>query len=438
MKLFTRLVVDIAPLKESPAFRRLLIGSGLSSIGGQMASYAVVLQVFDLTRSTLSVGLVGLAVAVPAIVVALAGSAVVDATDRRKTVLTATSLQVALSGVLAFQAFAGLDRVWLLYCLVAAQAAVAGVNAPARRTFMPSLLRRDQLAAGSALQTFSMHGSAMTGPAIAGLITAVAGLKACYLVDAISFGFALYGVARLPSMRPQGNDSRPGLRAIGEGLRFVLHKRMILGAFIADMSATFLGMPIALFPAINAQRFGGHPETLGLLTTAIAVGGILGSALSGPVSRVTRQGLGMLVAGAIWGVGLVAFGLSDVFWLAFLTLVVAGAGDVTAVVLRTALVQGVTPDELRGRVSSAEFAVGAGVPQLGNFRAGAVAEFTSATTGVVSGGIAAIIGAALVGMLIPSLVTFRSHHRDPSAARIPVERGSPAAKTKVPDTHRDS
>jgi hypothetical protein len=286
------------------------------------------------------------------------------------------------------------------------QSAVDAVNEPARRTFMPRLLHRDQLAAGAALQTFTMHGSLTVGPALAGVITAGLGLKVCYLVDAISFGFALYGVARLPSMRPQGEASRPGLRAISEGLRFVLGNRLILGAFIADMSATFLGMPMALFPAINSQRFGGHAQTLGLLMTAVAVGGIAGSAFSGPVSRVRKRGLGMLVAGAIWGAGLVAFGLAGVFWLAFLTLVVAGAGDVSAVVLRTALVQGVTPDKLRGRVASAEYAVGAGVPQLGNFRAGAVASLTSATTGVVSGGITTIAGAALVGMLIPSLTTF--------------------------------
>jgi MFS family permease len=411
MRFLRKLVVDIAPLRESPPYRRLWIGSGLSSIGGQMTSYAVTLQVFVLTRSSLDVGLLGLVIAVPTIAVAVAGGAIIDVFDRRTIVLTATGLQTAVSGLLAYQAFASLQQVWLLYCLVAAQSAIDAVNAPARRTFMPRLLRRDQLPAGAALQTLAMHGSLTIGPAIAGVITAAAGLKACYLIDAISFGFALYAVARLPSMRPEGENSRPGLRSIGQGLRFVVRTRIILGAFIADMSAVFLGMPMALFPAINAQRFGGHPQTLGLLTTAVAVGGIVGSALSGPVSRVTRQGLGMLVAAAVWGAGLTGFGLSGVFWLAFLALVIAGVGDVTAVVLRTALVQGVTPDEFRGRVSSAEYAVGAGVPELGNFRAGAVASLTSATTSAVSGGLTTIVGAALVGLLIPALAAFRTSVR---------------------------
>jgi MFS family permease len=429
MKLFTRLVADIAPLKESPAYRRLWISSGLSSIGSQMTSYAVVLQVFRLTDSSLAVGMVGLIVAVSTIVVALAGGAFLDATDRRIVVLVCTSLQAVLSALLAFQAFAGLGWLWLLYCLVGAQGIISGLNAPARSTFMPRLVRRDQLSAGAALSMFSMHTSVTIGPAVAGLITATAGLKACYLVDAISFGFALYGVGRLPSMRPQGQNARPGVRAIGEGLRFIASKKVVLGAFAADMSATFFGMPIALFPAINAERFGGHAETLGLLTTAVAVGGILGTVLSGPVSRVRRRGLGMLVAGVVWGAGLVAFGFADVFWLAFLTLAVAGAADVTSVVLRTALVQTATPDEFLGRVSSVNYAVGAGVPQLGNFRAGAVADFTSATTGAVSGGITAAAGAVLIGLFIPSFAAYRS---PPAPIRAADPKPEPAPEPRPP------
>ena len=336
-----------------------------------MTSYAVTLQVFVLTRSSLAVGLIGLVIAVPTIAIAVAGGAVIDALDRRTTVLTATGLQAAVLGLLAWQAFAGLGQVWLLYCLVAVQSAIDAVNSPARRTFMPSLLRRDQLPAGAALQTLAMHGSLTAGPwPSVWPITAAAG-KTCYLIDAISFGFALYAVARLPSMRPRARDARPGLRAIGEGLRFVVRTRVILGAFTADMSAVFLGMPMARSPRSTRSASVGDAETLGLLTAPLPSAGSSARCYRALVSRVTRQGLGMLVAGAVWGAGLAGFGLAQAFWLAFLTLTIAGAGDVTAVVLRTALFQAVTPDELRGRVSSAEYAVGAGVPQLGNFRAGA-------------------------------------------------------------------
>jgi MFS family permease len=423
--LLSRLLVDITPLRESVAFRRLLIGGALSGIGGQMTNYAVLLQVYELTRSSLNVGIVELSNGVPMILASLLSGPLADAIDRRKTVLITTVTQTAVSATLAAQAFTGLDRVWLLYLLVGVQGMVAGVASPARQTFMPSLLRRDQLPAGSALQTLVMHGCVLIGPSIAGLITAAFGLKVCYLLDAISFFFSLYAVARLPRMRAGGHEVRPGLRSIGEGLRFIAGRRMILGVLLADMSATLLGMPIALFPAINAERFGGHAETLGLMLSAVSAGGLLGSALSGPASRIRRQGLGMLVAGAVWGAGLAAFGWSHAFWLVFLSLAVAGAADVTSVMLRTALVQGLTPDNLRGRVSGVDFAVGAGAPALGNFRAGAVASLTSPTISAVSGGLSVVAGAALIGLAIPALLTYRSEPDPPpdrpSRDRVPEE-----------------
>jgi MFS family permease len=416
----SRLLVDITPARESVAFRRLLIGGVLSGIGGQMTNYAVLLQVYELTRSSLNVGIVELANGLPMIVAALLSGPLADAVDRRKIVLITYLIQTAVSATLAVQAFAGLDQVWLLYLLVGVQGMVAGVASPARRTFMPSLLRRDQLSAGAALQTLVMHGSVLVGPTLAGIITAAFGLKVCYLLDAVSFTFSIYAAARLPRMPVAGHEDRPGLRSLGEGLRFIVSRRMILGVLLADMSATLLGMPIALFPAINAERFGGHAQTLGLMISAVAVGGLLGSALSGPASRVRRQGLGMLVAGAAWGAGLAVFGWCGAFWMAFISLAFAGAADVTSVVLRTALVQGLTPDNLRGRVFAAEFAVGAGAPALGNFRAGAVASLTSPTTSAVSGGLSVVAGAALIGLFIPALLTYRTAPDPPLGARSAV------------------
>lgn len=380
----------------------------MSGIGGQMTNYAVLLQVYELTRSSLNVGIVELANGVPMIVAALLSGPLADAVDRRKTALIASSIQTAVSATLAAQAFTGLNQVWLLYLLVSVQGMVAGLASPARQTFMPSLLRREQLSAGAALQTLVMHGNILVGPTLAGIITAAVGLKVCYLLDAISFIFSLYAVARLPKMRAAGHEVRPGLRAIGEGLQFIVSRRMILGVLLADMSATFLGMPFALFPAINAERFGGHPQTLGLMISAVSVGGLLGSVLSGPASRIRRQGLGMLAAGAAWGAGLAVFGWSGAFWLAFLSLAFAGAADVTSVVLRTSLVQSLTPDNLRGRISAIDISVGAGVPALGNFRAGAVASLTSPTVSAVSGGLSVVAGAAMIGLFIPALLTYRS------------------------------
>jgi hypothetical protein len=136
-----------------------------------------------------------------------------------------------------------------------------------------------------------------------GLIAAAPhlGLRACYLTDTVSFAAALYGIARLPAMRPSGGMTRPGPRAIAEGVGFIRRSQVIAGAFLADLNATVFGLPVALFPAINAQRFGGDPRTLGLFLTAIGVGGLVSAAFSGPLGHVTRQGRAMLCTVAIWG-----------------------------------------------------------------------------------------------------------------------------------------
>jgi MFS family permease len=414
----SRLLVDITPLRRSAAYRRLWVGSLLSAIGSQMTVFAVALQVYLLTRSSFAVGLVGLVSAVPAIACGLFAGSLVDARDRRVLVLLASSLQLLVSVAFAVQAFAAVDSVSLLYLLVAVQSLIGSVNAPARRTFMPRLLPPEQVPAGAALTMLVMHASLVVGPSLAGVIAAAGGLRLCYLVDAVSFLAALYAVYRLPAMRPDGEGTRPGLGAVLDGLRFLRRSPVLTGALLADLNATVLAMPIALFPAINAERFGGSPRTLGLLTTAVAVGGILGSGLSGPVGRVSRQGRAMLIAGAVWGAALAGFGVVDGLVASLALLTVAGIADVSSVVLRSTIIQVATPDAYRGRTSAAEFVVGAACPELGNFRAGAVASLTSPGMSAVSGGLACVAGARLIALAMPALVRYRPAPQSVSLAAV--------------------
>jgi predicted MFS family arabinose efflux permease len=253
----------------------------------------------------------------------------------------------------------------------------------------------------------SMHLSLVSGPPLAGLLAAAGGLKLCYVVDVASFAFSLYAVFRLPPMPPDGARSGVGLAAVRAGLRYIAGRKVVLGALLSDLSATALAMPFALFPAINAERFGGSPQTLGLLTAAVAVGGILGSGLSGPVSHVARPGRAMLGCVLVWGLGLIGFGLAGDLALTLAFLVVAGIADVLSVVFRTSVIQLAVPDEFRGRTSAAEFVVGAGAPQLGNFRAGVLASLTSPGASAVIGGASSLVGAGVIAFLIPALSRYR-------------------------------
>src|SRR5215469_15448069 len=235
-----RLLADISPLRESLAFRRLWAGTTLSAVGGALTMFAVPLQIYDMTRSPFAVGAIGVAAMVPTITIGLVGGAVADAVDRRKLVLVASAGSAAVSGALAAQALAGLQSVWLLYALVAASSALSAISMPARQTFVPSLLPAGQLAAGLALNRLSFQIMLTVGPALAGLIAATPhlGLPVCYLVDAATFGFALYGVGRLPALRPSATARRPGPRAVADGVRYIRRSQVLAGAFLADLNAT--------------------------------------------------------------------------------------------------------------------------------------------------------------------------------------------------------
>lgn len=403
-----RLLADVTPLRQSPSFRRLWLSGLLSNIGNQMTAFAVALQVFVISHSSVAVGAVGLSAALPAIGIGLLGGSLIDAVDRRRLVLITSGLLAMVSIGFAVQAFAEFDQLWLLYLLTALTSSLAALNSPAQSTFILRLLPTGQVPAGTALTMLVVHTSFVVGPSLAGVLAAAGGLKLCYLVDALGFGAALYGVARLPAMPPPEGGSRVGLAAALDGLALLRRSRLLSGALIADLNATVLAMPIALFPAINAERFGGSPRTLGLLTAAIAVGGILGSSLSGPVSRVRFRGRGMLIAGGVWGAAIAGFGLVHGLVPSLSLLVLAGAADVTSVVLRTTIIQLASPPAYIGRVNAAQYVVGTACPQLGNFRAGAIGSLTTPGLSAAVGGLASVAATIVISFAIPALTRYRA------------------------------
>jgi MFS family permease len=432
-----RLLADITPLRESAAFRRLWTGTTLSSVGSALTAFAVMLQVYDLTRSPFAVGAIGVAQVVPTLIVGLLGGPVTDAMDRRKLALITSSGLAAVSAALTVQAFAGLDVLWLLYALVALQASLNAVDRPTRSTFIPGLLPAGQLAAGLTLDRLTFQITLTAGPALAGLIAAAPhlGLRACYLIDAVSFAAALYGIARLPAMRPSGGTTRPGPRAVAEGIGFIRRSQVIAGAFLTDLNATVFALPVALFPAINAERFGGDPRTLGLFLTAIGVGGLASAAFSGPLGHVTRQGRAMLCTVAIWGGAFAGFAIAPRLWLALSLLAVAGAADAFTVVFRGSIVATVTPDQLRGRVMAADYVIGAGGAQLGNLEAGALGSLTSPVISALSGGLATMVGAVVIGLALPTFTRYRRPPDYPAGETRPAGEDRPAREGRPAREH---
>jgi MFS family permease len=443
-----RLLTDVTPLREHAAFRRLWLGTMLSRTGSAMTSFAVTLQVYELTRSTAAVGALGVVMFVPLLLIALPGGTLADRVDRRRLVLWVQAGQTVVSAALfALAAFGG-ATLWALYALVAVSSAFSAVSAPAQQTFIPRLVPEEQLGTAMALNRIVFQVVLIVGPALAGVVTAWTGLRGCYLADALSFAGALWAVGRLPAMSPtrpaagadstdgadgadgagieeadsDGGRRRSGLALTLEGLAFIRRTPALCGAFLADVNATFFALPVSLFPAINTQRFGGDPRTLGLFTTAIGVGGLVSAVFAGPLKHARRHGLVMLVCVAVWGGGFTLFAVAPSLWLTLLALAVAGLADTFTVVVRSTIVQEATPDEFRGRVNAADFLVGAGGSELGSLEAGLVGSLTTPVISALSGGLLTIAGAVAIGAALPGFLRYRS----PGPAAALTDTTSPA------------
>jgi MFS family permease len=402
-------LVDLRPLRDNRTFRRLWLGTTASGFGGQFGQFATIYYVWQHTHSAAVVGLVGLVSAVPLIALALAGSAFADHVDRRRLAILCTWVQLFVSATMTVVAFTGLGGVPAMLLLVAVSSGSSALGQPARQTFMPALLAGERLAAGLALNHSSFQLAMLLGPAAAGGLTAAAGLPWCFAFDSLTFTAALIGLTGLPAGLTNG-EGRAGFAAVKAGLSYAARTPQVRGALLADLAATVFAMPVALFPVINAEHFGGHPAILGLFTTAIAVGGVTASILSGLATRRRRPGVVLLTCGSVWAVSLGLAGVVTHLGTVLALLACAGAADTWAVVSRGTVVQTVTPDAYRGRVSSLEYVAGVAGPQLGNLRAGLVAAATSGGASLAIGGLTGLAATALIAVTTPALRRFALNH----------------------------
>ncbi len=412
-----RLFIDLTPLRRSRDLRRLVSGELVSVLGNQLTTVAVPYQVYQLTRSSLDVGLVSITQLVPLIAGSLLGGSVVDAMDRRRVLMLAQVLMAACSAGLAVNADLG-TSLWPLFVLPALAAGFSGLDSAGRNAMVPNMVRRSEVSTANAIFQVLFQLGLVAGPALAGLLLAGAGVLFVYWMDVASFGAALLAVFMI-SPQPAGEAGhRPGLRSILEGLRFVRGRQAIQGAYLIDINAMVFGMPRALFPALAVSVFGGGAATLGFLYAAPGAGALAGALTTGWVSRIQRQGLAVIVAVIAWGFAITCFGLVSWLPLALVLLAAAGCADVISAVFRSTIIQLAVPDALRGRLAGLQIAVVTGGPRIGDLESGAVAAGFGDTVSVVSGGLACIAGALLLARLLPG---FRHQRTDPG------QRGGMAA-----------
>ncbi|WP_309226758.1 MFS transporter [Streptomyces lunaelactis] len=406
------MLADLTPLRTSVHYRRLWFGNTISWVGQGMTALAISLQVYDITRSTFAVGLVGLCSLVPLVAFGLYGGAIADTVDRRKLGLVSASGSAVLSAGLAVAALAGYHRVWFLYAIVALQAVCAAVNSPARSAMIPRLLPPEQLPAANALSSMMVTSGTLIGPMLGGLIVGFAGYQTAYLIDAVAFSASLYAMWRLPSMRPERTAGAKRASVL-DGLRFLATRPNLRMTFFSDFCAMILAHPRALFPAVAVLWYDGDARTTGMLVAAPALGALLGGVFSGWQGRIRRHGLAILLAVGAWGTAIAVFGLTRNLWLGLFFLALAGAADTVSMVFRNTMLQAAAPDEMRGRLQGVFIVVVAGGPRLGDFLAGSVAGLTSPTVAVTGGGIACLLALSLLALRWRGFARYDA--RDPTA-----------------------
>lgn len=387
-----RLLADVTPLRASRDYRLLYIGQGVSEVGRQVTVVALAVQVYELTDSTLMVGLMSLVQVVPLIVGALTGGTLADAVDRRRLLIVLNLALGVLVSLLVVNALQAQPRVWVLFTLAAVMALFHGGDSPTRKATVSRLVSEDVLPAAYALIQVVRELARVIGPAIGGLVIAQFGFAFAYAIDALTFVWAVALLLPMRPVLPEEGASKASFGALVDGVRFLAGRRLLLANFAVDLNAMVFAMPRALFPAIGTDLLGGTAATVGYLYAAPGVGALIGAGTSGWVGRVRRQGRAVILAVAVWSVAVALIGVAPNLWFILGALAFAGAADVVSSVFRTTILQLTVPDGVRGRLSAVHTSVVTAGPRIGEAQAGALATLTGVRVAVLAGGLTSLLG----------------------------------------------
>ncbi len=391
-------------------FRLLWLGQIVSVTGSQMQFVAINWHVYLLTKSPFALGLVGLFRGVPIILCSLAGGVVADAVDRKRLMIVTQLVMLACAALLTLVTLRGLESVWPIYVLSAFASAATAFDTPARQSMMPTLVPVEDFPNAVSLAVIVFNVATIAGPAIAGFLLAESGPAVIYGLNALSFVAVIAAlVAMAASGKPDVQRERKdalSLEALKEGLQFVWRTPIIVQTMTLDFAATFFASATLLLPVFAQERLHVGPRGYGFLAAAPAVGSVLTALVLARIGTLRKQGRLVVASVAVFGVATAAFGVSTVYWLSLLMLALTGAADTVSTVLRQTIRQLVTPNHLRGRMTSINMMFFMGGPQLGELEAGSLAALIGAPLSVVTGGLGSLICAAVAAVRSKSLMEF--------------------------------
>ena len=406
-----RIAVDVSALRASRELRLLVAGTFVTGLGSTATLVALPYQLYVQTRSPVLTGLLGAVELGPMIVMGLYSGALADRVDRRSLLLLDQLALVAISGALAAGAFAGHPPLALLYVLGGLMAGFTAIQQVARSAIVPNIVAPEHLRGALALNFGLSHLVLVLGPTLAGAVIALSGIGAAYLIDAAS---CLGMVGAVIALRPQpphgerdvaeaGRGARP---SILDGLRFVRGERALLGSFGIDLAAMTFGMPRTLFPVLSLTVYHTGAAGTGALFAAVSAGETVAALTTGWLGRARFLGRIVIWAVLAWGAAIALAGLARTLWVAMALLALAGAADSVSSVCRTTINQTITPDAMRGRMSSVYSLVVTSGPRLGDIESGAVASLATPRLSVISGGLGCIVAALLVVRSFPELARY--------------------------------
>ncbi len=399
-------------------FRLLGIATLVSIVGTQMQNVGVDWHIYLLTHSPLALGFVGLVRVLPIIALSLWGGVIADRHDRKRVMFAAQSVMAAAALLLALATLAHRETLWLIYLLTALASAATAFDNPARQALIPRLVSTEDLPGALSLNLTFFHVAMIAGPAASGIVIAATsrwsgsgtrGLSLIYFGNAVSFAAVLVALLliRTSGRAAKKEKAPPTMRhALADGLRFVFRTPIMVSTMALDFFATLFSGAMSLLPIVSDQILHVGPAGYGWLRSAPAIGALAGSLFTAIHALPRRQGPIFLWAVAAYGIATVVYGLSRSYPLTFAALAAAGLADLVSTVIRQTLRQVITPDDLRGRMTSVNMIFFMGGPQLGEMEAGFVASLFSSTAlgaafSIVSGGVATVVVVATVALAAP-------------------------------------
>ncbi len=395
------------------SFRYFWFGSIVSEAGNQMQTVAIAWQVYELTHSPISLGLIGLSGFIPLLFFSLLGGLFADRVNRRKLLILTQALQgFSALGLFLLTYLGHISPPWI-YAVLVFNGIVGSFNQPARQSMMPSLVPNKFFMNAVSLNTMQFQAAQVLGPAAAGLIIANFNVGMVYFINAVSFLFIIASLLliRIP-LRDKKQAASLNWHSIREGIKFVKGTQILYSTMLLDFFATFFGTANILMPVFAKDVLKVGAQGLGALYAAPAVGGVLAGLVLSSVHSIKRQGEVILIAVFVYGLAIVGFGLSGSFYLSLVFLALMGGADMIGAIIRNTIRQMITPDRLRGRMASIMRLFFQGGPLLGDIEAGFLAFFLGGPVTVLIGGMGTMLATSLVAKLLPDLR--RYHPLDPS------------------------